>query len=206
MTIFERVREQLDDMVPVARYYGYTPNRAGYIPCPFHPDKTASLKLYSGGRGWYCFGCKKGGTVIDFAARLLNLSPLEAVKRLKTDFHLGLDLEYKEPTPQERRELQRRREVNATFKFFEKWRSDMLQKLNSCLREAHLLLKGSPNLDRLTEAQSLAIREQAQLEYLADLLESEVMADMMPVFQQRKEVEQLCMMILSGTRTKSGAA
>ena len=36
--------------------------------CPFHSDKyTLSLTIYSDlGRGWYCFGCGRGGDVLNF--------------------------------------------------------------------------------------------------------------------------------------------
>lgn len=34
--------------------------------CPFHPDKVNSLVVYPGDKGWYCFGCGRGGGVIQF--------------------------------------------------------------------------------------------------------------------------------------------
>lgn len=55
-----------DGMRSVLDHYGYTPNRGGYIPCPFHGEKTASLKIYKPGKGWACFGCHAGGSPIDF--------------------------------------------------------------------------------------------------------------------------------------------
>lgn len=58
-------------MDEVARHYGFEPNRAGFMRCPFHQgDHTASLKIYAGDRGWHCFGCNSGGSVIDFVMRL----------------------------------------------------------------------------------------------------------------------------------------
>lgn len=48
--------------------YGYRPKR-GFMACPFHGDKDPSLKVYSGlggHSGWHCFGCGRGGSVIDF--------------------------------------------------------------------------------------------------------------------------------------------
>ena len=75
----------------VAEYYGFDPDRAGYIRCPFHQEKTASLMLYSEpGRGWHCFGCGKGGSVIDFVMELFGISFRQAVLRLNGDFALGL--------------------------------------------------------------------------------------------------------------------
>ena len=43
------VFQTVKDLVPIAeavRLYGYEPSRSGFICCPFHNEKTASLKLY----------------------------------------------------------------------------------------------------------------------------------------------------------------
>ena len=45
--------------------YGYQ-TKHGFMVCPFHGDKDASLKAYKGAKGWHCFGCGRGGSVIDF--------------------------------------------------------------------------------------------------------------------------------------------
>ena len=74
-----------------ARFYGYEPNRAGFICCPFHSEKTPSMKLYR--RRFKCFGgCGQSGDVIDFVSRILNLPFRDAVARLNADFRLGIDL------------------------------------------------------------------------------------------------------------------
>lgn len=49
--------------------------RDGKITCPFHDDRTPSLHAYPGDRGWACFGCGRGGTIIDFGAALYGLEP-----------------------------------------------------------------------------------------------------------------------------------
>ena len=50
---------------------GQTPNRAGKTICPFHEDDTPSLHAYPTGQGgWYCYGCRRGGSVYDLAALL----------------------------------------------------------------------------------------------------------------------------------------
>jgi len=37
----------------------------------FHTDRTPSLHVYpEPGRGWYCYGCDRGGSVYDLAALL----------------------------------------------------------------------------------------------------------------------------------------
>ena len=61
--------------IPAATYAqaltGLHPNRAGKICCPFHDDSTPSLQLYD--HDWHCFGCRLGGSVYDFGARLYGL-------------------------------------------------------------------------------------------------------------------------------------
>jgi len=48
----------------------------GKIACPFHDDRTPSLEVYEDSdRGWYCFGCSRGGTIIDFGAALYGIEP-----------------------------------------------------------------------------------------------------------------------------------
>lgn len=80
----------------VAEFYGFHPDRAGAISCPFHKgDRTPSLKLYDGERGFHCFGCGAHGSVIDFVMKLFNLNFRQAVMRLDSDFRLGLTREKK---------------------------------------------------------------------------------------------------------------
>ena len=52
--------------------------------CPFHNDRTPSMKLNED--YFYCFGCGASGDVIDLAARLFGLSGYDAAKKLAADF------------------------------------------------------------------------------------------------------------------------
>lgn len=83
--------KRLLTMRQVAEFYGFEVGRSGFIPCPFHPgDHQASLKIYDGAGGWHCFGCGKGGSVIDFVMELFGLRFTQAIVRLSSDFRLGL--------------------------------------------------------------------------------------------------------------------
>ena len=83
--------KQLLTMRQVAEHYGFSVPRSGFIKCPFHKgDRTASLKVYEGAGGWHCFGCQKGGSVVDFAMELFSLNFKQAMLRLSADFRLGL--------------------------------------------------------------------------------------------------------------------
>ena len=80
------------DMEQVARFYGFEPNRSGFILCPFHGnDRTPSLKIYQRtGGGFHCHACGKGGSVIDFTMELFQINFQQACVRLDNDFRLGL--------------------------------------------------------------------------------------------------------------------
>lgn len=85
--------KRLVSMEELAEHYGFYPNRGGYISCPFHKEKTASLKIYTdrdGHNGWHCFGCGRGGSVIDFVMALFGIDYRQAVLRINQDFSLGL--------------------------------------------------------------------------------------------------------------------
>jgi len=53
--------------------------------CPFHDDKEPSLSVSQKEDVWlwHCFGCRKGGTVIDFVRQKENLSVKEVYEKLK---------------------------------------------------------------------------------------------------------------------------
>lgn len=83
MSIFETVKAS----VPpgrAAEHYGLTVSRNGMVRCPFHDDKTPSLKLYDD--HYHCFGCQARGDVIDFTARLFGTSNGTAAQKLAADF------------------------------------------------------------------------------------------------------------------------
>lgn len=93
--------KRLVSMRQLANYYGFSVPHSGFIKCPLHKgDRTASLKVYEGEGGWHCFGCQKGGSVIDFVMEIDGLSFHEACKRIDAAFHLGL---YEEHSFKERR-------------------------------------------------------------------------------------------------------
>ena len=72
-----------------AEHYGLEVNRGNMVCCPFHNDRTPSMKLNED--YFYCFGCGATGDVIDFVARLFNLSSYDAAKKLAYDFGIDPD-------------------------------------------------------------------------------------------------------------------
>lgn len=193
-SIFDAVKDALT-MLEVVRVYGYEPNRAGFITCPFHSEKTASLKLYE--RNFHCFGCGAHGSVIDFTAKLLGLDPLGAVKRLNEDFNLRLPLDAA-PDPQR---LQERRQVAHAKQLFGEWRRKILNQIDAAIRTANLADYG-----KLTDTEALALVYREPLEAWADVLMHGKLSEQMAIFRDRREVERLCKTITCSMPPRSKTA
>lgn len=91
----------------VANLLGLQPNSAGFCKCPIHGEKTGSMKLYPGSRGWYCFGCHTGGSVIDLVMTCCSMDLKTAIGYLNEQFQLGLPIGSK-PTKEEEEAARRR--------------------------------------------------------------------------------------------------
>lgn len=58
-------------MSDIVRRYGFHPNRAGFISCPFHMgDRSPSLKVYQ--RDFHCHACGANGDIFTFVQKMDN--------------------------------------------------------------------------------------------------------------------------------------
>lgn len=80
-----------------AEFMGLKVSPSGFAVCPFHGDRDASLKIYEGGRGWCCYGCHRGGDVINMAKEWYGTSFAETLRAIDRDFDLKLFDERTEP-------------------------------------------------------------------------------------------------------------
>lgn len=72
-------------MADVATRYGFCPNRAGFIQCPFHQgDRTPSLKLYK--NDFHCFGCGAHGDIFTFVMLMDNCDFKAAFRQLGGEY------------------------------------------------------------------------------------------------------------------------
>lgn len=104
---------------------------SGYVPlkknghrywglCPFHGEKTASFSVSADPPLYYCFGCKAGGTVIQFVMEMEHLDFSEAVRHLAEQVHMPLpqmenDENYQRRRSQRERLLAANREAARFF-------------------------------------------------------------------------------------------
>ena len=86
-SVFEVVKQSVTAR-EAAELYGIAVGRGGMACCPFHDDRHPSMKVDT---RFHCFGCGADGDVIDFTARLYDLSPKGAAEKLAQDFGLSYD-------------------------------------------------------------------------------------------------------------------
>lgn len=188
--LFSEIKNALE-MVEVVSFYDGPPNRSGFINCPFHKDKTPSCKIYQ--QRFRCFGCGAAGDQVDFVARLLGLSSLDAAKRLNEDFRLGLDLNAP-PDPDRVRAREAKR-------LFDEWRHKILNQIDAAIRTANLA-----DFSQLSDGEALALVYREPLEAWADVLMHGNLSEQMGVFRDRREVERLCKTISCNMPPRSKTA
>ena len=83
-TFLEELKERSDIVDVVGSYVALT-KRSGsnlFGLCPFHGEKTPSFSVNPERQIYHCFGCGKGGSVINFIMDIENLSFPDAVQFL----------------------------------------------------------------------------------------------------------------------------
>ena len=121
LDVFEEIRARVP-LVDVFALYGLRPNRAGYVSCPIHAEKTPSLKLYPA--SWRCYGCNTGGDGVKLVELLDNLTPIQAARKLSESFNLDLFPD-KPLTAADRRKIEattrQRKQDTARLDDFDEW-------------------------------------------------------------------------------------
>ena len=140
-------------MDQILSLYGYK-TKHGFMICPFHGDKDASMKVYKGAGGWHCFGCGKGGSVLDFVMEHEGCDFRTAVIAIDKALKLGLSDPYEDP---QRAELFKLKQiymdnfVDAINSYCEAAKDVIYAKLQSDLARAKEIemLKQTGAMDRL---------------------------------------------------------
>ena len=158
--VFEAVKQSVSTR-EAAEFYGIKVSRTGMACCPFHDDKNPSMKV---DQRFHCFGCGADGDVIDFTAKLFDLSPKEAAEKLAQDFGLIYDSQ----APPRRRYVRQKTEA-------QKFREDR-QRCYRVLSDYYYLLKKweADRSPRTPEEEPHprfveAIQKKTYVEYLLDL-------------------------------------
>lgn len=200
--VFRETRERVSAL-DAARRFGLEFGQLNRCKCPFHQDHHPSMSFRNG--RWKCWVCDIGGDSIDLTARLFHLTPLEAVKRLNEEFHLGLSVG-RPPTAEERVEERRRQAVTEVHKQFEKWREETIDRLMTCWVIGDKALNGmhcEEDTEKLTPEQTLAIRDGRDCYDDAFDLQYGPPEVQMELFRNRKGIFIRTERILNPTQKKS---
>ena len=158
--VFEAVKQSVSTR-EAAEFYGIKVRRNGMACCPFHDDKNPSMKV---DQRFHCFGCGEDGDVIDFTAKLFDLSPKEAAEKLAQDFGLIYDSQ----APPRRRYVRQKTEA-------QKFREDRQRCYRVLSDYYHLLKKWEADRSPRTPEEEPhprfveAIQKKTYVEYLLDL-------------------------------------
>lgn len=79
-------------MRTVVEQYGIKIDRNGFCRCPFHQEKTASMKLYK--ESYHCFGCGASGDIFSFVQKMDNVDFKTAFKNLGGTYKSGSDFQH----------------------------------------------------------------------------------------------------------------
>ena len=102
----DRINEEIDGLEYISRYVS-SMKQVGLCykaKCPFHGEKTASFTVYPKGYrtngveqdhvSFYCFGCGKGGDIIEFKKYLMDSDSRDvAAEELEKEFGIEVDEE-----------------------------------------------------------------------------------------------------------------
>ncbi len=116
------------DIVDVVKEYVTLRKRGvNYLGlCPFHNEKTPSFTVSQSKGIFKCFGCGKGGNVVNFIMEHERLNYVEALKFLAKKYHI--EFEEKEITPEEVEKRNERESLMVINSYAQRYFSDMLHK------------------------------------------------------------------------------
>lgn len=101
----DELRQRADIVQVISGYVTLKRNGHKYWGlCPFHGEKTASFSVDPEKQLYYCFGCKAGGSVIQFIMDIERLEFQEAVRFLADQLHIPLPEMTDDPDHQRRRD------------------------------------------------------------------------------------------------------
>lgn len=102
--VLEQVRNAADIVALVSEVVSLRKAGKNYVGlCPFHSERTPSFYVSPDKGTFYCFGCRRGGSVFDFVMETQHLSFAEAVETVAKRF--GVPLPPASPAARKRSEL-----------------------------------------------------------------------------------------------------
>ena len=163
-TLIDELRARIGTPAELLQqYYGLIPKH-GKVCCPFHPDKTPSMKVDD--RRVHCFGCGWHGDSLDIYAKANNMTLQEAIWRLRQQVG-DIGEEWREKAA----EAKRRRQIEKNIH----------EDAEACFRSLCRLLHGINLLLHRFQAVD-AENEDRQMVIFTMVLMRQAVEEVLPVF------------------------
>lgn len=123
MAGIDRVKEQIlekADIAEIVSQYVHLQPKSGRLfgLCPFHKEKTPSFTVNPERGFFHCFGCGKGGNVIDFVMEMETITYAEARRHLAE--RLGIPIPKTAGPKREHEEIDRYQVMDLAANFYAK--------------------------------------------------------------------------------------
>jgi DNA primase len=148
------------DILATIHREGFEPKQKGrafWLSCPFHEDKTPSMKIGPDRQTFYCFSCQSGGDVIAFVQKLHGLAFKDALKYLNLKGNHPVKVN---PNERTKRDL---------LKAFNSWRRKYYQELCRTRIAYKALTRDLKTLEQV-ELRAWIFDELPMIEYRLDIL------------------------------------
>jgi len=86
--------------------------------CPFHGEKTASFHVDGDKKFYHCFGCNKGGNVVNFIMEIEKLSYVETLTMLAKK--AGVVIKYQDGYKPNDEDVKRRNEIDQFIELYDR--------------------------------------------------------------------------------------
>lgn len=114
----QEIKQQYS-MRDIASRYGIKITKSGHCQCPFHKEKTASMKIYKD--SYNCFGCGENGDIFTFVQAMDNLTFKEAFYELGGEYpNYSEENKFKRALQKYQAEMKRETEKNRLRRLKEK--------------------------------------------------------------------------------------
>ena len=163
MNIFDKIKEEIP-MISLINYLGIQTTKNNYINCPFHKEKTASLKIYE--KSYHCFGCQSNGTVIDFIKNYMGLDNFKSAEYLAKAFGISIE----KMTIREKYAYDKIKKERRDDERLDKWTNKAINTLSDYHR---ILYQESFNYNLENELYVEAIHKLPLIQYYLELLEKD---------------------------------
>lgn len=145
MDAVKDIKSRLDVADIVGEYLPLKPAGVGSFKglCPFHQENTPSFYVNRSRQSFHCFGCDKGGDIIEFVMEFEGMGFREALELLAQKAGIALPA----PSPQEARRADERRRLKELNELAAKfYRMQLLQSPDAEYARAYAMERGIDDL------------------------------------------------------------